>query len=593
MGMDKAVMGKTATGRTEGTGAMGSVAIVGAGPGALDYLTVRGYFLLTQAQVVVYDALVDDMLLTLTPPGCEHIYVGKRGGQPSLKQPAIDQLLVQQCQQGRRVVRLKSGDPFIFGRTSSEIQALHAIGGEVEVVPGISSALAAPLLAGIPLTDPAMSRTVALMSAHDPDNLDWEALARLDTLVLLMGVRHLEVIVQQLMQRGRSPQTPIAIIRWAGHLQQQTWTGTLQSIVQKTAHQSLAPAVIIVGEVVSLRPYLLSEHSYPPTSPTPTLTIKLEPDKTLSSTPTLVSTPVSSRQSPSQPASSEDASLTHSPQGSDLSAVLPLTGKTVLVTRAAGQSSQFATLLQAQGATVLEMPAIEITAPSSWQALDGAIARLQQFDWLILTSANGVEYFFERLMAQGKDARHLATLKIAVVGKKTAASLSQRGILPDFTPTEFVADALVREFPVPLAGVRVLFPRVETGGRDVLVQALTAAHAEIVEVPAYQSQCATAMPAGVRQALLAESSAEALAMPGIDIVTFASAKTVRCFQQMLQQEGIPLPTTCQVASIGPQTSVACRERLGRVDLEAAEYTLEGLAEAIVQRTLQPVEAQNE
>jgi uroporphyrinogen III methyltransferase/synthase len=583
--MDKAVMGK----RAQGTGATGSVAIVGAGPGALDYLTVRGYFLLTQAQVVVYDALVDETLLTLTPPGCEHIYVGKRGGQPSLKQPTIDQLLVQQCQRGRRVVRLKSGDPFIFGRTSSEIQALHEVGGKVEVVPGISSALAAPLLTGIPLTDPAMSRTVALVSAHDPDSLDWEALARMDTLVLLMGARHLAIIVQQLMQRGRSPQTPTAIIRWAGQPQQQIWTGTLQSIVQKTAHQSLAPAVILIGEVVSLRPYLLSEQSYPPTPPTPPLTVTVEPDPTLSPTTTLASTPVSSLQSPSQPAA------------------VPLSGKTVLVTRAAGQSSQFAALLQAQGATVLEMPAIEITAPSSWQALDGAIARLQQFDWLILTSANGVEYFFERLMAQGKDARHLATLKIAVVGKKTAASLSQRGILPDFTPTEFVADALVQEFPVPLAGVRVLFPRVETGGRDVLVQALTTAHAEIVEVPAYQSQCATAMPAAVRQALVAKPSAEssaqssakssaneptdALAVSGIDIVTFASAKTVRCFQQMLQREGISLPPTCQVASIGPQTSVACREQLGRVDLEAAEYTLEGLAQAIVQRALQPVEAE--
>jgi uroporphyrin-III C-methyltransferase len=230
----------------------GKVYLVGAGLGNIDYLTIRGQQLLAQADVIVYDALVDTQLLQLVSTNCLKLNVGKRGGLPSTPQSEIDSLLVKQCQLGKQVVRLKSGDPFIFGRSTSEIQALIAAGCEFEVVPGISSALAAPLLAGIPLTDPILSRGFAVVTAHEPDALDWEALARMETLVILMGGRNLSQIIHHLEKNGRSLSTPIAIIRWAGSPQQQVWTSTLENIIEQTSGISLSPAVIVIGEVVRL-----------------------------------------------------------------------------------------------------------------------------------------------------------------------------------------------------------------------------------------------------------------------------------------------------------------------------------------------------
>jgi uroporphyrin-III C-methyltransferase len=237
---------------------LGKVYLLGAGPGSVAYLTVRGYQLLTQAEVLVYDALVDPELLALLPPDCLQLHVGKRGGQPSMAQGDIDRLLVEHCQNGKAVVRLKSGDPFIFGRTTSEIQALIAAGCAFEVIPGISSALAAPLLAGIPLTDPVLSRCFAVLSAHEPLALDWQTLANLETLVILMGGKHLAVIVEQLQRHGKSAQTPIAVIRWAGHPQEEIWEGTLTTILTQTARVTLSPCVIVIGQVVGLRSFLQS-----------------------------------------------------------------------------------------------------------------------------------------------------------------------------------------------------------------------------------------------------------------------------------------------------------------------------------------------
>jgi uroporphyrinogen III methyltransferase / synthase len=498
----------------------GKVYLVGSGVGSLAYLTVRGQQLLSKAEVLVYDALVDEELLQQVPQTCLKLDVGKRGGLPSTTQTAINQLLVDHCLQGKQVVRLKSGDPFIFGRSTSEIQALNDAECDFEVVPGISSALAAPLLAGIPLTDPVLSRCFAVLSAHEPEELEWAALAQLETLVILMGAKQLPQIVEQLTRHGRSPQTPIAIVRWAGHPQEQIWLGTLENIVQKTSRQSLSPAIIIIGEVVRLRPYL-----QPP-----------------------------------------DLHLSNNMD------TQPLHGKTIVVTRAAGQSSQFTQLLQQQGATVIEMPALEIGAPSSWDDLDGAIAHLAQFDWLILTSSNAVDYFFDRLRTQGKDARALAGVKVAVVGKKTAAILKQQGIQPDYVPPDYVADSLIEHFPeAELAGIKVLFPRVETGGREVLVKELGAKGAIVTEVAAYQSLC------------VADISPEILSrLPDIDVITFASSKTAQCACQLLDTaKGKGWDKDICIASIGPQTSEACEACLGRVDVEAEEYTLEGLTQAIV------------
>jgi uroporphyrin-III C-methyltransferase len=238
----------------------GKVYLVGAGLGDEAYLTVRAYNLLAIAQVLVYDALVDAELLRLVSPDCLKLDVGKRGGKPSTPQAEINKLLVKYCQQGKQVVRLKSGDPFIFGRCMAEIETLQAGGCEFEVVPGISSALAAPLLAGIPLTDPVFSRCFAVFTAHDPDVLDWQALSRLETLVILMGGQNLAEIIQRLLQHGRSLHTPIAIIRWAGTKRQQIWTGTLETIVQEVSGVPLSPVVIVIGDVVGLRRYFQPEN---------------------------------------------------------------------------------------------------------------------------------------------------------------------------------------------------------------------------------------------------------------------------------------------------------------------------------------------
>jgi uroporphyrinogen III methyltransferase / synthase len=236
----------------------GKVFLVGAGPGDVGYLTVKAYKLLAIAQVLIYDALVDDELLSLVPTDCLKIDVGKRGGKPSTSQLEINQLLVDHCLQGKQVIRLKSGDPFIFGRCTSEIQALKANGCQYEVIPGLSSVLVAPLLAGIPLTDPVLSRGFAVVTGHDIDALNWEALSLLDTLVILMGGQNLPEILHQLLRRGRLRSTPIAIIRWAGTRQQEIWVGDLGDILEKTSGVSLSPVVIVIGEVVRLREFLNS-----------------------------------------------------------------------------------------------------------------------------------------------------------------------------------------------------------------------------------------------------------------------------------------------------------------------------------------------
>lgn len=507
---------------------MGKVYIVGAGPGDLAYLTIRAQQILTQAEVLIYDALVDRNLLKLVPESCVLVDVGKRGGKPSMPQSEIDRLLVEHAKTGRMVVRLKSGDPFIFGRVTAEIDALLAANCQYEVVPGLSAALVAPLLAGIPLTDPVLSRGFAVVTAHLPDDLDWDALARMPTIVVLMGTRALGEIVGRLLKHDRSPTTPIAVIRWAGTAQQQVWVSDLGHILADTADLDLSPAVITIGQVVRLREYLNCSPQTSPITPSTEGAIVVDPD--------------------------------------------PLARKTVLVTRATGQAGEFVEMLQSRGARVIEMPTLEIVPPTSWQELDNAIARLGDFDWLILTSTNAVDYFFARLHHAGKDSRALAGVKIAVVGQKTARSLQDYGIVADYLPPDFIADALVSNFPISPAGQRLLFPRVETGGREMLVREFTNLGAIVEEVPAYQSQCPSEIDPIASAALQAGQ---------IDIITFASSKTVKYFCQLI---GTSLPAGWQdrvcIASIGPQTSETCRSLLGKVDIEATEYTLPGLVAAL-------------
>ncbi|MFB2977068.1 uroporphyrinogen-III C-methyltransferase [Microseira sp. BLCC-F43] len=564
----------------------GKVYLVGAGPSDVAYLTVRSQQLLSQAEVLIYDALISERLLDLVPDNCVKFHVGKRGGRKSTPQAEIDRLLVEQCLLGKQVVRLKSGDPLIFGRSSQEIQALIAAGCPFEVVPGISSALAAPLLAGIPLTDPVLSRCFAVLSAHEPTELDWEALSRIDTLVILMGGRNLGEIVRQLHRGGRSLQTPVAVIRYCGHPQQQIWTAQLGTIAAACAGASLSPAVIVIGEVVGLRPYLQPPLAGQRAEMLININGNLVSERmspigdNLKSSPLDLISPIAMTQTNNQhpaPETKKEAENQIIPASPRLpiraSSSLPLANKTILVTRSAGQSGEFTHRLQAAGATVIEMPAIEIGPPSNWEGLDNAIACIQTFDWLILTSTNGVDYFFERLFAQGKDARSLAQLKIAVVGKKTANSLKLHNLQPDFIPPNFVADSLVEHFPASLQGKKVLFPRVETGGREVLVQELSAKGAEVVEVAAYESRCPDA---------IAPEAKHALSKQAVDIITFASSKTVRNFCQLVEASQLTDKLDkVAIASIGPQTSRDCKQLLGRVDVEALEYTLEGLTQAII------------
>lgn len=490
----------------------GKVYIVGAGVGSEAYLSVKAKGAIAVAEVLIYDALVDDRLLKLAPMNCLKIDVGKRGGGQSTPQEKINQLLVAYCLQGKRVIRLKSGDPLIFGRSRPEVAALKNAGCTFELVPGISSAIAAPLLTGIPLTDKDLSSCFAVLSGHQTEILNWQALAKIDTLVILMGTRNLSKIVKQLKLNGRSPLTPVAIIRSCDRADREVFFGSLTDIVDRTANIVLSPAVIVIGEVVNLREYFQME--------------------------------------------------------------LPLTGKNILVTRSASQSAKFSELLQQQGAKVVEMPALVITPPSSWEGLDRAIVDLSSFDWLILTSANAVEYFCDRLFNRGKDVRALAGIKIAVVGKKTAAILQKYALNPDFIPPDFVADSLVEHFPESINRQKVLFPRVETGGREILVRELTNAGAIVSEVAAYESKCPDR---------ISEDAKEALQRGIVDIVTFASSKTVQNFYQLLNSLENPesLAKNLVIASIGPQTSQKCRQLFGRVDIEAKEYTIQGLTKAII------------
>lgn len=504
----------------------GIIYFVGAGPGSLDYLTLRGYELLQRADVVFYDALVAPELLACCRSTCECVEVGKRSQRASIPQTEINQSLVDRCQRGQRVVRLKGGDVGLFGRLREELTALTAAGCTFEIVPGVSSALAAPLLAGLCLTEKHSSRVVAIGTAHDMEALNWAALCQLDTLVLLMATQNLGPIIEQLFRFGRADTEAIALIRWAGHPQQQAWFGTLATIRAQVSGKNLAPAVIVIGPgAVPLFPGRLE--NVPQRSP----------DLAFMST--------------------------------------PLHDQTILVTRAASQVSSFSQQLQRLGATVLEMPTLEIGPPQDWHGLDQALQNLTAFDWLILTSHNGVDFFFQRLETLGLDSRALGKLKIAVVGEKTAQTLKNYGLRPDFVPPAFIADALIAHFPVSVAGLSVLFPRVETGGRPILVEAFRAAGATVTEVAAYESRCPTQVDPAVQKALEEHQ---------INTITFTSSKTVQHFCQLLggSDRCQELLNQAKIASIGPQTSQTCQTLLGRVDIEAQEHSLDGLLAALCQ-----------
>ncbi|TYT76173.1 uroporphyrinogen-III C-methyltransferase [Desulfobotulus mexicanus] len=498
----------------------GKVYLVGAGPGDPGLFTLKGRDCMARAGVIIYDYLAAPALLALAAPDAECIYVGKKGGDHTLSQEGINQLIVDKARTGRTVVRLKGGDPFIFGRGGEEAEVLKAEGIPFEIVPGVTAGIAASAYAGIPLTHRKMTATLAFVTGHeDPtkedSRIDWEALSRgIGTLVFYMGVKNLPLITKQLLKYGRNPETPVALIRWGSTSQQQTVTGTLATIEEEVRRVGLkAPAIIVVGEVVELRSTLAW----------------FEKER-------------------------------------------PLLGRRILVTRAREQASDLIAQLTQLGAHCIEMPTIRVVPPEDMSDMDAAIDRLGEYDWLVFTSVNGVKYFFKRLFDRGLDVRALHRVKTACIGPVTAERLLDYGIRCDILPENYRAESVVDAFrKEKMSGVRVLLPRAAEA-RSVLPDSLREMGAHMDEVTAYVT-----LPVKDQ----AEELIALLEKEGADMVTFTSSSTVKNFRSLIPDEHFGnLIQKLKVASIGPITSDTARELGFHVDTEALEYTIPGLVQAI-------------
>ena len=519
----------------------GIVYLVGAGPGDPGLLTVKGRAALEQADLVVYDRLVDPALLAYAPPAAEQRFVGKARGAQELSQDAINALLVERAAQGQRVVRLKGGDPFVFGRGGEEALALAEAGLPFEIVPGVTSAVAAAAYAGIPLTHRGLAASFTVASgSEDPakpeSSIDWDALARSlalggGTLAVLMGWAALERILERLAAQGLPPDTPVALVQWGTWNRQRTVTGTLANAAALGRAAGLAPPVVaIVGEVVQLRERLAWFDRR------------------------------------------------------------PLFGKRILLTRSRSQASGLRRLLEQAGAEAVELPSITIAPPEDYAAMDAALDHLGGYDWVIFASANAVEAVFQRLATRRTpsafgdaksdaaaaggapafgDARAFGGVRVGAIGPATAAALQQRGIRPDFVPARATSSAALAELAAgDWAGRKVLLPAANLG-RDELAQGLAGLGAAVDWLPVYRNLPAPDAPARARQAFA----------DGVDIVTFTSSSTVRNLLAALDGDRAPLEAAC-IACIGPVTAATARELGLRVDLEASEHTVEGLAAAL-------------
>jgi len=506
----------------------GTVYLIGAGPGDPKLITVGGAEALRAADVVVYDRLAHPSLLDGARASAERVYVGKQADKHAMKQDDINALLAARAKEGKTVARLKGGDPFVFGRGGEEAEYLRERSVPFVVIPGVTSAVAAPAYAGIPVTHRDAASSFAVITGHERDDgresgtrtpgsaegrRRWDKIAHAaDTLLFLMGVENLEEIAGQLMANGRAPETPVALVRWgtwAG--QQETLVGTLGDVVAKVkAANFKAPAVTIVGEVVRLREKL---------------------------------------------------------RWFDLG---PLAGKRVVVTRARGQASEFAEKLRAKGAEPVEFPLIKLVPPADgYAALDAAIVRAGTYDWVCFASAPAVHAFCDRLLAGGKDGRALASARIAAVGPATAEALSARGLVADFRPSATTGAGLGAELPGELGENNVLVPRAKEGD-DGLIEALAARGAAVDAVVAYEN---------VLDGAGADEVKARLQSGTIDAVTFTSSSTVKNFVAALG--GAALPGTVVVACIGPSTAQTARELLGREpDVTALESTVDGLLAAL-------------
>jgi uroporphyrinogen III methyltransferase/synthase len=494
----------------------GTVYLVGAGPGDPGLITLKGLRRLEEADVVVYDRLVDERLLARAPKGAEMIDVGKVPGERRNPQADTNRLLVERAGEGKQVVRLKGGDPFIFGRGGEEAEALAEAGIPFEVVPGVTSAIAAPAYAGIPLTHRGFASSFTIVTGSEsPDKGDsaiaWDVLAQAEgTLVVLMGWDSLDSIAATLINEGRPAQTPVALIQWGSEPYQRTVTGTLSDIVEKAGAAGLAPPVVaVIGEVVKLRERLRWFDNR------------------------------------------------------------PLFGKRVLVTRTRTQAGALSDLLSDKGAHPLEVPTIQIQELEDHTKLDAALGALQTYDWVVFTSANAARAVFDRLGELGRDARAFHSARVAAIGPETAAALRARGIDPDFVPEEFVSESMVDGLKRRgIAGARVLLPGADIR-RDTIPRGLAALGATAHEVTAYRTVVPVDSGARISEVLL----------EGVDAVTFTSSSTVKNLDTLLHGDLSRLGEA-RIACIGPVTAAAAREKGLSVDIVAREYTVAGLVEAL-------------
>lgn len=502
----------------------GKVYLVGAGPGAPGLITLRGKHLLERAEVVVYDYLANPKLLRHAPETAKLVYAGKKGGGlHAFTQAEINNLLIDFAGKGKRVVRLKGGDPFIFGRGAEEIEELVAAGIDFEVVPGVTSATAAATYAGIPITHREYTASVAFITGHEApgkkeSNIAWDKLATgAGTIVIYMGIKNLPVITEKLIDNGRAPETPVAVVRWASTPEQYSVAGTLETITDIVAEAGITPpALIIVGDVVKLRATI------------------------------------------------------------DWFEKRPLFGKKIVVTRTREQASELVALLEENGADCLEYPTLHMEPAVDYSILDSSLARIGDYQWLLFTSINAVTWFFRHLWESDMDVRRLGGPKIGVVGRATARKLRDYGLKADLLPKKFTGEGLAEALiNTGVNGAKILLPRAEKA-REILPEMLNAAGAEVTVAPVYRN----VPPQGRKDELR-----ERLEDRTIDLITFTSSSTVDNFLTMVDaesdQELHRLMDPVQIAVIGPITADTVKKHGLKVDIQPSEYTIADMVNAIV------------
>ena len=493
----------------------GKCFLVGAGPGDLGLVTLRAKECIENADVIVYDYLCNPEMLRWAPDKAELIFAGKKAGAHTLSQDEINALLVEKTRAGNNVVRLKGGDPFLFGRGGEEAQALAAADLPFVIVPGVTSAIAGPAYAGIPVTHRGKTSHVTFFTGHeDPEKagsaIDFRALAQLGgTQVMLMGVERIQAIANEMMANGLRKDLPVALIRWATTGRQETLVGNLENIAERTAAAEFAaPAIAVFGEVVRLRDELNWF---------------------------------------------EDR---------------PLSGKRIVVTRTRAQAGVLTEQLRALGADVIELPTIRIEPPTDLRGFAELVQDAHSYDWIVFTSPNGVNAFFDLFYKLYDDAREIGGARIAAIGPATAQRIKEFHLKVDLQPEDFVAESLVREFRKAddIENLRILVARAEQA-RDLLPRELSALGAIVDEGFAYRTVPETRDDIGARRRLLEE---------GADLITFTSSSTVENFLAL----GLPWPAKMEVASIGPITSKTARDRGLKVAIEARRHDIPGLVEAI-------------